>query len=141
MLNHTTIQGRFVRDPELRATQKGTPVASFTIAWSEKYQDTEQKVFMPCVAWGKLGEFASKYFVKGQEAVVEGKLITRQWQDKNGNNRETIELIADHVHFCGPKQDSGYQSSGYQGGGVPAGGTMGGFTPLVGYEDEGDLPF
>lgn len=139
MLNHTTIQGRLTRDPELRATQKGTQVASFTIAWSEKYQDTEQKLFMPCVAWGKLGEFVSKYFVKGQEAIVEGKEITRQWQDKNGNNRETIELLCEHIHFCGPKQE---RSGGYQGGNGYVGdpmAAMGGFAPLPG--DDDDLPF
>lgn len=132
MLNHTTIQGRFVRDPELRATQSGTPVAGFTIAWSEKYKDNEQKVFMPCVAWGKQGEFVSKYFAKGQEAIVEGKLISRQWEDKQGNKRETIELIADHVHFCGPKQDRGYQQPE---------GEYGGFAPLASYDDSDDLPF
>lgn len=136
MLNHTTIQGRFVRDPELRATQSGTPVAGFTIAWSEKYKDNEQKVFMPCVAWGKQGEFVSKYFAKGQEAIVEGKLISRQWEDKQGNKRETIELIADHVHFCGPKQSS---NNGYQGGNDYVGDPMAGLQVMPGEDD--DLPF
>lgn len=126
MLNNATIQGRFTKDPDLRATQSGTSVVGFTVAWSEKYKDREQKLFMPCVAWGSQAEFISKHFRKGQEAIVEGKLTSRQWQDKNGNNRETVELIADHVHFCGPKQDSG--SSEY-----------GGFDQLPDAGD--DLPF
>ena len=133
MLNHTTIQGRFVRDPELRATQSGTPVAGFTIAWSEKYKETEQKVFLPCVAWNKQAEFVKRYFEKGQEAVVEGKLVTRQWQDKQGNNRETTELIVDHVHFCGPKQERAGSGNDY------AGDPFAGFQEMPGGED--DLPF
>lgn len=119
MLNHATIQGRLTRDPELRQTQNGTPVAGFTVAWSEKYKETEQKLFMPCVAWGKQGEFVSNYFVKGQETIVEGKLITRKWEDKNGNNRETVELIVDRIHFCGSKQ----QDSAGRAGDGPAGRT------------------
>ena len=104
-INKTIIQGRLTKDVELRSTQSGKPVCGFTVAWSEKVKESEQKVFMPCVAWNAQAEFISKYFSKGQECVVEGKLVSRQWQDKNGNNRETIELIADRVHFCGPKQE------------------------------------
>lgn len=125
MLNKTIIQGRLTRDPELRATQSGTPVAGFTVAWSEKYKEAEQVVFIPCVAWGKLGELVSRYFAKGQEALVEGKLVTRHWEDKQGNKRETIELIAERVHFCGPKK----------GAVQPAGQ----FEPYVGADD--DIPF
>lgn len=106
MINKTILQGRLVAAPELRSTQGGKPVASFTLAWSEKYGEREQQCFLPCVAWGKTGEHASRYFVKGQEAAAEGKLVTRKWQDQNGNNRATTELIVDQIHFCGPKRDS-----------------------------------
>jgi len=136
MLNNTAIQGRLTRDPELRATNTGKAVVGFTVAWSEKYGDTEQKLFLPCVAWGNQAEFVSKYFVKGQECIVEGKLTSRKWQDKNGNDRETIELIANHVHFCGPKQNNNSGSS--QSIGDPMA-DMGGFSPLVGADN--DLPF
>lgn len=105
-VNKTIIQGRLVRDPELRRTQSGTAVASFTVAWSEKYKETERKLFLPCVAWKSSAEFVSNYFSRGSEIIVEGSLTSRQWQDKNGNNRETVELVADHLHFCGPKKDS-----------------------------------
>lgn len=107
MINKMVIQGRLTRDPELRHTQSGKAVASFTVAWSEKYKETERKVFLPCVVWGATAEMVSRYFSKGAEIVVEGQLIGRKWTDKDGNNRETIDLIADRVHFCGPKRDSG----------------------------------
>lgn len=105
MVNKTVIQGRMVRDVELRRTNGGTAVASFTLAWSEKYKDNERKLFLPCVAWGNNAEFASKWFPKGAEVVADGYLSSRQWQDKNGNNRETIELTVERMHFCGTKSD------------------------------------
>lgn len=104
-INRTILQGRLTRDVELRHTQAGKAVAGFTLAWSEKHGDTENKVFMPCVAWGQSAEFVSTWFFKGQECIVEGRLSTRSWTDKEGNKRETTELIADRVHFCGPKAD------------------------------------
>ena len=107
MLNKTILQGRLTRDVDLRRTQSGTAVASFTLAWSEKFGDTEQKLFLPCVAWKGTAEMAAKWFGKGQEVLVEGKLTSRKWQDKDGNNRETVELIVDRIHFCGGKQTGG----------------------------------
>ena len=104
MLNKTIIQGRLVRDVELRQTVTGTPVASFTVAWSEKYKETERKLFAPCVAWGNNADFITKYFAKGQEICVEGYLTSRQWNDKDGNKRETIELTVDRAHFCGKRE-------------------------------------
>lgn len=106
MLNKTVIQARLTKDPELRTTPGGRSVTSFTLAWSEKYKEREEKLFLPCVVWGSLAELASRHFTKGQEIVVEGKLTSRKWQDKDGNNRETVELIADRLHFCGPKRDA-----------------------------------
>lgn len=104
MLNKTIIQGRLVRDVELRQTVAGTPVVSFTVAWSEKYKETERKLFLPCVAWGNNADFISKYFVKGQEILCEGYLTSRQWEDNNGNKREVIELTVDKAHFCGKRE-------------------------------------
>lgn len=104
MLNHTAVQGRMVADPELRYTQKQTPVCTFRVAWSEKVKENETKLFLSCVAWSATAEFISKYFHKGQEIIVDGKLTTRQWQDKEGNNRSSTELTVQNVHFCGPKE-------------------------------------
>ena len=106
MINRMTLHGRLTRDPENRQTQSGTDVASFTIAWSEKYKDTEKKLFLPCVAWGSQALFVCRYFAKGSEIIVEGNLTSRKWQDKDGNNRETIELTAERIHFAGSKTDN-----------------------------------
>ena len=140
-INKTIIQGRLTRDVELRHTQAGKAVASFTVAWSEKYGDTENKLFMPCVAWGQQGEFASTWFHKGQECLVEGQLRTRSWTDNNNNKRETIELIADKVHFCGPKQE-GQSGQTVKPAGKPvtvAGPEPGDYAELA--DDDGELPF
>jgi single-strand DNA-binding protein len=131
-VNKTIIQGRLVRDPELRRTQSGTAVASFTVAWSEKHKETERKLFLPCVAWKNSAEFVANYFSKGSEIVVEGSLTSRQWQDKTGNNRETVELVVDCLHFCGPKRDS--QPTAYTGRPSAA-------ADYSVMEDDGDLPF
>jgi len=105
MINRTVLQGRLCADPELRYTQAGVPVCSFRIAWSEKYKETETKLFLACTAWRGIGEMVSKYFKKGQEIAVEGKLSTRAWQDRDGNNRSAVELTVDNASFCGPKRD------------------------------------
>lgn len=131
MINKTIIQGRLTKDVELRSTQSGKPVCGFTVAWSEKIKETEQKVFLPCVAWNEQAKFISKYFSKGQECIVEGKLVARQWQDRQGNNRETIELIVDRAHFCGPKREG--SDNGY------VGDPMAGLAVMPG--DDEDLPF
>lgn len=127
MLNKMIIQGRMVRDVELRRTTSGTAVASFTVAWSEKYKDTERKLFLPCVAWGNNAEFAAKWFDKGVELVAEGSLGSRSWTDKSGNKRETIELTVDRLHFCGSKREGGDTT--------PAS------ADFVEVGDDGDLPF
>lgn len=108
MINKMIIHGRLTKDVELRHTNNNVPVASFTVAWSEKRGNSENKLFLPCVAWRNSAEFAAKYFAKGQEVVVEGKLTSRKWTDKDGNNRETVELIVDQMHFCGGKKQDNF---------------------------------
>lgn len=103
MLNSTIIQGRLTKDVELRHTQSGTAVASFTVAWSEKYKEQERKLFLPCVAWSGTAEFVSKYFSKGDQLIVDGYLTTRDWTDQNGNKRQTTELTVREVHVAGSK--------------------------------------
>ena len=131
-INRVALQGHLTRDPELRSTTTGKAVCSFTVAWSERAKDTEQKVFLSCVAWDKNAEFVAKHFQKGQECIVEGKLVARKFTDKNGNERETTELILDRIHFCGKKED--------QRGSQGHGGYSGGFRPMVDATD-GDLPW
>ena len=109
MLNHITIMGRLTRDPELRYTQSGTPVASFTVACERDFTAQGQQRetdFIDCVAWRQGGEFVSKYFVKGQMIVVDGRLQSRKWQDRDGNNRTNWEIVADNVYFGESRRDS-----------------------------------
>lgn len=104
-INKSIVQGRLTKDVELRHTQSGKEVASFTVAWSEKHGENENKLFLPCVAWGQTATFVSKWFSKGQELIAEGRLGTRPWTDKDGNKREIVEMTVDKIHFCGPKAD------------------------------------
>lgn len=99
MINKMILQGRFTKDVDLRTTQNDNSVASFTIAWSEKYGQTEQTLFLNCVAWNNQAEFIRKYFKKGDMVVVEGKLTTRRYEDGNGDKRYVTELTVDKSHF------------------------------------------
>ena len=111
MLNHITIMGRLTRDPELRHTQSNTPVASFTVAVDRDFSGRDggekQTDFIDCVAWRQTGEFVSKYFRKGSMIVVSGKLQSRKWQDRDGNNRTNWDVIADNVYFGESRRDGG----------------------------------
>ena len=103
MLNHIVIMGRLTRDPELRYTQSNTPVASFTVAVDRDFGGRDggekQTDFIDCSAWRQTGEFVSKYFRKGSMIVVSGRLQSRKWQDRDGNNRTSWEVSADNVCF------------------------------------------
>ena len=119
-LNRITIMGRLTRDPELRRTGSGTAVASFTVAVDRDYTQQGQEKetdFIDCVAWRQTGEFVAKYFTKGRMIVVDGRLQIRSWKDKDGNNRRTAEVVADHCYFGDSKQEG--NQGGYT---APAGG-------------------
>ena len=106
MINHVSYQGRLTRDPEVKQTQSGVSVCSFTVAWSEKYKETERKCFLPCQAWRYTAEFIGKFFKKGSQIVVEGELETNEWTDNEGNNKSILRLNVDKAHFCGDKKDN-----------------------------------
>lgn len=155
MLNRIILMGRLTRDPELRHTQTGTAVASFSLAVDRDFKDrnTGEKAtdFIDIVAWRQTAEFVSRYFTKGRMAVVEGRLQIRDWTDRAGNKRRAAEVIADNVYFGDSKRDAeasgayappaagGYApppaapSGGY---GAPSGGQFAGLT-----DDDGELPF
>lgn len=114
MLNNVVIMGRLTRDPELRRTQSGTAVTSFTMAVDRdfKSQSGEKETdFIDVVAWRNTGEFAAKYLAKGRMAAVEGRIQVRDWQDKDGNRRKSVEVVADNVYFADSKRDSKPQES------------------------------
>ena len=110
MLNKIILMGRLTRDPELRHTGSGTPVASFSLAVDRdfKSQSGEKETdFIDIVAWRNTAEFVSKYFTKGRMAVVEGRLQIRDWTDNDGRKRRTAEVIAENVYFGDSKKESG----------------------------------
>ena len=147
MLNKIFIMGRLTRDPELRRTQTGTPVASFTLAVDRDFKDksTGERTtdFIDVVAWRQTGEFVSRFFTKGRMAVVEGRLQIREWTDKDGNKRRSAEVQADNVYFGDSRRegDGGFSAPAYgsapSGYSAPAEGDQ--FAELSG--DDGELPF
>ena len=103
MLNHVDIMGRLTRDVELRRTGTGVAVAGFTLAvdrdFADKQSGNRETDFIECVAWRNTAEFVNSYFQKGSMAVVSGRLQIRSWTDKDGNKRNTAEIVADNVYF------------------------------------------
>lgn len=106
MLNVVAIIGRLVADPELRTTTQGTNVCIFRIACERNYSkpgEQRQADFVDIVAWGKTAEFICKFFQKGSMIAVEGSLQTRNYQDKQGNKRTAVEVVANNISFAGAK--------------------------------------
>ena len=113
MINKCILMGRLTKDPELRHTASNTAVATFTLAVDRGGKKTEGQQtadFIDIVAWESKAEFAAKWFHKGQLVAVCGRIQSRRWQDNNGNNRTSIEIIADELHFAESKKDSAPQA-------------------------------
>lgn len=134
--------GRLTHDPELRRTQSGTSVTSFSIACDRdfKSQNGEKETdFIDVVAWRNTAEFVSKYFAKGRMAIVEGRLQIRDWNDREGNKRRSAEVIAEHIYFGDSRREDGcntYPDNGYAGPTAMGGD---GFAEIG--EEDGELPF
>jgi len=103
MLNHIIVSGRLTREPELRTTQSGTSVTTFTLAVERDFGD-KQTDFIDCVAWKSAAEFVSKYFRKGQLVIVSGSLQSRKWEDRDNNKRTSWEINAEKVYFAESKR-------------------------------------
>lgn len=104
MINKTLYQGRLTRDIELKKTSSDIAYTEFSVAWSEKYKESETKCFLRCKAWRSTAEFLQKYFSKGQEIGIEGHLITEEWE-KDGQKQSRTICQVDKVHSCGSKSD------------------------------------
>lgn len=144
--------GRLTKDPELRYTQSGTAVASFTLAVNRSFanQNGEREAdFINCVAWQKAAEFVANYFKKGQQMALEGRLQVRNYDDNNGQRRWVTEVVTEKVEFVGSKGGNGNSSSNGAGSGSGGGnaGSGGADSPSQlgwGEEivfDDNDLPF
>ena len=156
MLNVVAIMGRLVADPQLRQTTTGKNVASFRIACDRGRRDANdqnQADFFDVVAWERSAEFVCRYFQKGSLIAVDGRLQSRQYQDKNGNNRKAFEIVAQNINFTGPKSQN--QGMGAPAMSAPAPAeyarpaaqpaapaySAGSNDDFALIEDEGDLPF
>lgn len=104
-LNRIIIMGRMTRDPELRHTNNGTAVASFTLAADRPGKDKGTD-FIDCTAWKNTAEFVNSYFSKGRMAVVEGRLQIDDWTDTNGNKKRTAKVMVDNIYFGDSKRDA-----------------------------------
>lgn len=108
MLNHISIMGRLTDTPEVRTTTSGISVCSFTIANDKDYKkDDTAPNWVDCVAWRQNADFIAQYFKKGSLIAISGALQTRQYQDKNGNNRKATEIVVDHAYFAESKRSDG----------------------------------
>lgn len=147
MLNKAIIMGRLVRDPELRRTPSNIPVTSITVAVERDRKTDGQPTtdFIDVVVWNKTAEFVSQWFSKGAMIIVTGRIQTRNWEDKNGNKRVSVEIVADVVHFGESKKSrdsyNQNQSSGYNAPApsydLPTGDSD--FSELA--DDDGEVPF
>ena len=150
MLNKIILMGRLTRDPELRRTQSGTAVTSFSLAVDRDFKSQggdKETDFIDVVAWRNTAEFVSKYFTKGRMAVVEGRLQIRDWTDRDGGKRRSAEVIAENVYFGDSKREGGSDygsapaySAPYSGYAAPA--APGGHSDFAEIgEEDGELPF
>ena len=141
MLNHITIMGRLTRDPEMRSTQSGVAVASFTLAvdrdFGGKDGGEKQTDFIDCTAWRHTAEFVSKYFTKGRMAVVSGRLQIDNYTDNDGNKRKSAKVIADNIYFGDSKKDGA--TSGQSDEAASFTPAPSDFVPVN--VDDGELPF
>jgi single-strand DNA-binding protein len=109
MLNKIAIMGRLTKDVELRHTNNGTAVASFTLAVDRDFKSKDgnkETDFIDCVAWKNTADFVSNHFSKGRMAVVEGRLQSRKWTDKDGNKRTAYEIMVESIYFGDSKTES-----------------------------------
>ena len=150
MLNKIILMGRLTRDPELRRTQSGTAVTSFSLAVDRDFKSQggdKETDFIDIVTWRNTAEFVSKYFTKGRMAVVEGRLQIRDWTDRDGGKRRSAEVIAENVYFGDSKREGGSDyssapaySAPYSGYAAPA--APGGHSDFAEIgEEDGELPF
>jgi single-strand DNA-binding protein len=126
MINKAILIGNLGADPEIRYTQSGTQVATFNLATTERWkgqdgQMQESTEWHKIVAWAKLAEICGEYLNKGSRVYIEGRIQTRKWQDQNGNDRYTTEIVAKEMKMLSPRggESSGGSFSGGQGSSFP----------------------
>jgi len=147
-VNKVILVGNLGRDPELRYTPSGQAVANFTLATNDNYTDKsgerqERTEWHRIVVWARTAELCSQYLSKGRPVYLEGRLQTREWEDKEGVKRQTTEIVANTVQFLGGRGEGGMGGGGGGGGGggQSYGGDSGGGGGAPPPSDEGAIPF
>lgn len=139
-MNKIILLGRLTKDPEVRYTNNNEPmaIARYTLAVNRRFkrQGEAEADFIPCVAFGKQGEFAEKYLTKGQMIAITGRLQVRNWDDSNGNKRTTIEVVVEEQYFAESKKDNNENSQKRENNGIGEG-----FYPIDDDVKDDDLPF
>ena len=121
-INRVVLTGNLTRDPELRSTPSGTSVCSLRVACNTRRKDAsgewvDKPNYFDITIWGRQGENAAQYLEKGRPVAVDGRLEWREWQDKEGNKRQSVDIIADSVQFLGGRDGGGFEGGGNGGGG------------------------
>jgi len=142
-VNKVILVGNVGRDPELRYTQGGQPVASFSIATNERFKDKDgnwkdRTEWHRIVAWARLAEVCGEYLRKGSPVYVEGRIQTRDWEDKEGNKRQTTEIVIQTMQMLGRRGEGGGATGGDDRG---RGGPMGGDEPMPAGGGDDEIPF
>jgi len=121
-INRVVLTGNLTRDPELRSTPSGTSVCSLRVACNTRRKDAsgewvDKPNYFDVTIWGRQGENAAQYLEKGRPVAIDGRLEWREWQDKEGNKRQAVDIIADSVQFLGGRGEGGFEGGGGNGGG------------------------
>lgn len=138
MINKVVLMGRLTRDPEMRHTNSGTPVTTFSIAINSGYGENQRTDFVNCIAWNKTAEFVTKYFTKGKMIIVIGRITTRSWETQDGKRAYATEVVANEVNF-GESKTSPQLNTPQTAAQQPMQDDDDDFTPLD--EEDDDLPF
>ena len=136
MTNHVTLHGRFTDVPQLRKTNSGKSVCTFTLA-VDRMKREDPADFINCVAWERTAEFINNYFTRGQEAAIEGRLANRQYEDRDGKKRYVTEVVIQTIDFCGSKNAARDNTGAEREPAYPA--QQQTFEELG--DDDGELPF
>ena len=141
-MNKVILMGRLTKDPEVRYTQSGEPmaIARYTLAVNKRFkkQGEADADFIPCVAFGKQGEFAEKYLAKGRQIAVVGRLQVRNWEDNEGKKRTTTEVVVEEHYFAESKGDKNDKTDKPQ---KKQDSDTDGFYPIDDNVEDEDLPF
>lgn len=127
-MNSIVLKGRLTSDIEVKQTQSGVSVAKFSVAVDRDFSKEKEVDFIPCTAWRQTADFLGKFFRKGQEILLSGRLLTNKFTDKDCNNRIGYDVMVDKVEFCGSKASNSNNEQG-------------GFTPIADEAVSDDVPF